>query len=528
MGKKKTYSTAVGYLRVSSLEQQSQGTSLESQKESIKNFCISKGIVLLNIFIETYSGKDFERPEFNKAYNFLVENKGEVDLFLTMKVDRFTRDTYSGLATIDKINKIGVEVNYVDDWVEDNDSPQSRMITTIKMSFAEFERRTIIERTRLGERTAMKAGRYIKTPPSGYSRAVLSNGKKGIKPNGKAKLVKNLFEDYSTGIYSQDELLKKYTLKGLSLSKSSISRTLENILYTGYIDLKKHNIPPYNLVKGLHEPIISEELFNKVQDVKNGKNNKLQKIRPKNPEFPLNTFLYCSNCGNPMRGSASNNGKNKTRKYLFYRCANNCGEAYKPELVHSVFNKTISEIKPSAGVIELFKTILIDEYENYTNQRMITYNSIESKIEDFKKQQMTLTDKYINGKIDDEIYDSFIQKLKQEIYHLQTEKENYESINSDLNKFISFGLTFVTNIDLFYKNASIEIKTKLLGSYFNDKLYFSKNKFRTLPFNEAILLITKFNKGLEGLKKEKGELFSKFSRSVPGVGIEPTLRRTRV
>ena len=528
MEKEKKFKTAIGYLRVSSLGQQNQGTSLESQKESIRNFCLNKGIILLNTFVETYSGKDFERPEFNKAYNFLLENKGEIDLFLTMKIDRFTRDTHTGLATYDKITNLGVEVNYVDDWIVDSGSAQSRMIMTVKMTFAEFERNTIIERTRLGERTAIKAGRYIKTPPSGYSRALLSNGKKGIEPNGKAELIKNLFEDYSTGIYSQDELLKKYTLKGLSLSKSSISRTLENILYTGYIDLKKHNIPPYNLVKGLHEPIISEELFNKVQDVKNGKNNKTQKIRKKNPEFPLNTFLYCSNCGSPMRGSASNNGKNKTKQYLFYRCANNCGEAYKPELVHSVFYKTISEIKPSAGVIELFKTILIDEYENYTNQRMVTYKSIESKIDDFKKQQMTLTDKYINGKIDDEIYDSFIQKLKQEIFHLQIEKENHESINSDLNKFISFGLTFVTNIDMFYKNASIEIKTKLLGSYFNDKLFFSKNKFRTLPFNEAILLITKFNKGLEGLKKEKGELFSKFSHSVHRVGIEPTLRGTRV
>ena len=514
MEKTKKYKTAIGYLRVSSQGQENQGTSLESQKESIKSFCMNNGIILLNIFVETFSGKDFERPAFNNAYKFLLENKGEVDLFLTMKVDRFTRDTFTGLATIDKIKKIGVEVNYVDDWIENMDSAQSRMIMTIKMSFAEYERNTIIERTRLGEKTAMKSGRYIKTPPIGYSRGLLPTGKKSIVPNEKAILVKNLFEDYGTGIFKQEELIKKYAKKGLKLSKSSISRTLDNILYTGYIDLKKHNIAPYNLIKGLFEPIISEELYCKVQDIKNGKNNKVQKVRQKNPDFPLNTYLYCYKCNNPMRGSASNNGKNKTEQYLFYRCAGNCGEAYKPDFVHEIFLKALSKIKPSIGVIELFKRILIDEYKNYCNQRTYDYETIESKIKEFKRQQMTLTEKYVNGKIDDEIYDEFMQKTKQDIYQLQAEKQNYNNYQNDLNEFVSFGLTILTNIDKLYKNAPIEIKSKLLSSYFNDKIFFEKNKFRTLPFNEAILLITKFNKGLSGFKKEKGELFSKFSHSV--------------
>ena len=127
---------------------------------------------------------------------------------------------------------------------------------------------------------------------------------------------------------------------------------------------------------------------------------------------------------------------------------------------------------------------------------------------------MTLTEKYVNGKIDDEIYDEFMQKTKQDIYQLQAEKQNYNNYQNDLNEFVSFGLTILTNIDKLYKNAPIEIKSKLLSSYFNDKIFFEKNKFRTLPFNEAILLITKFNKGLSGFKKEKGELFSKFSHSV--------------
>ena len=78
------------------------------------------------------------------------------------------------------------------------------------------------------------------------------------------------------------------------MSKTSISRILDNILYTGIIDLKRFNIAPYTQIKGLHEAIISEELYYKVQDVKSGRNRMVKKIRPKNPDFPLSAFMNCS------------------------------------------------------------------------------------------------------------------------------------------------------------------------------------------------------------------------------------------
>ena len=54
----KKFRTAIGYIRVSTLEQ-GNGTSIESQKESIIKYCMNNGILLLEVFVETYSGKDF-------------------------------------------------------------------------------------------------------------------------------------------------------------------------------------------------------------------------------------------------------------------------------------------------------------------------------------------------------------------------------------------------------------------------------------------------------------------------------------
>lgn len=84
----KKYKTAIGYLRVSTIEQGKSGTSIESQKERIKDFCREMKSFYSAFIIDTFSGKDFKRSEFEKARKFLKDIKGEVDLFLTMKSKR--------------------------------------------------------------------------------------------------------------------------------------------------------------------------------------------------------------------------------------------------------------------------------------------------------------------------------------------------------------------------------------------------------------------------------------------------------
>ncbi|WP_354595873.1 recombinase family protein [Riemerella anatipestifer] len=523
----KKYRHAVGYLRISS-DSQKDNTSIENQKDSIKYFCMQRGIYIEKFFVETYTGTKLNRPQFDKAIKYLKENKGNIDLFLTKKADRFTRGQRVGLTAFDEIKNLGVEVNFVDEWIEDINSPQGQMLMQLKFSFAEYERAVIYERTRAEEIKALLSGRYTKTPPLGYSRGVLPignihAGKKGIFPNDKAPLVKELFEDYATNLYTQEALVKKYKLKGLKLSKSSVSVILDNILYTGIIDLKKHKIAPYNQIEGCHEPIISAELFNKVQMLKNGRNRAIKEIRTQNPDFPLNRFLYCSCCGSPMRGSTGNNGSKKkvTRYYSYYRCANNCGEKYKPEEIHPIFLNALQMAKPSEEVVELFRMMLIDDYEKNMSEHTTLLSAIESKIKTLKDEQQNASRLVVRGTLTESAYLDLVEVHNRELMELESEKDKYGEFQKDLDKYVSFGLTLLTNIDVFYKNAPIGVKTKLIGSYFNDKLYFEKNKFRTLPFNDTIALLCRYNKGFKGLENKKGGDFKNTSCLVAKTGIEP-------
>jgi site-specific DNA recombinase len=514
---KQKFRTAVGYLRVSSVSQE-DGTSLENQKESIKNFCRSKDIILIDIFVDVYSAKDLKRPELEKAYKFLQQNKGEIDLFLTNKVDRFTRGVKAGIEGYEDIKKLGVQVNFVDEWINDIDSAQGRMVMHMKFTIAEFERATINERTRLGERRSMQNGRYIKTPPKGYIWGRIKEGdslKKGIVPSEKAFLIRKLFEDYVTGQFTQEKLVKKYNLEGLNISKTSISVILSNILYAGYIDLKKHKIPPYNLQKGIHEAIISEELYYKAQEIKNGRNRMVKKIRPKNPSFPLSGFLVCACCGSPLYGSTSNNGKKKKTFHSSYRCSKNCGESYNPEIIHNELYRVLSKAKPSKGVLKLFEEVLIDEYQEILQESARLSKSIDQKISQLENEQLNLVNKNLKGIIDDEMYLKISEIKKTELIELKLRKNEFNNHNEDLNKLLSFGLTIISNLDDFYKKADVEVKVLLLGSYFTEKLIFEKNKFRTLPFNEVISLLCRYNRDFQRLKKETGVDLKINSRYVP-------------
>ncbi len=70
-------SNGINYLRVSTDEQANTGYSLQYQSEKLKNYCDLKGINVLKTYKEDYSGKNFDRPAFNKLKTYVRENRKE-------------------------------------------------------------------------------------------------------------------------------------------------------------------------------------------------------------------------------------------------------------------------------------------------------------------------------------------------------------------------------------------------------------------------------------------------------------------
>ena len=113
----------------------------------------------------------------------------------------------------------------------------------------------------------MPTCRWVYSQPKGYSKGKDELGKVLMKPDPKiAPLIAELFTDFSLGIYSQNIIRKLPKFKELNLSESGISRILNQIVYSGQIKVPAYKDEPEFIVDAIHKPLVSKELFNKVQN----------------------------------------------------------------------------------------------------------------------------------------------------------------------------------------------------------------------------------------------------------------------
>ncbi len=131
-----------GYGRVSSKGQELNGNSLEDQKNKLMDAgCAEEDVVL-----ETYTGTKMDRPKFTKMLSELEPG----DTLVVCKLDRFARTASEGSELVKSLLAKGVNVHILNMGLIEN-TPTGRLILNVLLSFAEFERDMIVERTSEGK-----------------------------------------------------------------------------------------------------------------------------------------------------------------------------------------------------------------------------------------------------------------------------------------------------------------------------------------------------------------------------------------
>jgi site-specific DNA recombinase len=120
--------------------------------------------------------------------------------------------------------------------------------------------------------------------------------------------------------YSLEEILRRLKLLVLTtrranrpVNRQTQSRMLRNPIYAGWVVSREIK------AQGLHEPIISQELFDAVQDALDGKNTAPITHKKVNEDFPLRAFVLCTGCGKKLTAGWA---KGRKEKYARYWCAN--------------------------------------------------------------------------------------------------------------------------------------------------------------------------------------------------------------
>ena len=146
-----------GYARVSTKGQAKDGNSLEAQTEALR----SAGAE--TIFVDSFTGTKMDRPEFSKLMKLLQER----DTLIVSKLDRFARSVGQASDLITKLIDIGVTVNVLNLGILSNDSV-STLMRNILLSFAQFERDMIVQRTQEGKAIAKQDPNFREGRPPVY------------------------------------------------------------------------------------------------------------------------------------------------------------------------------------------------------------------------------------------------------------------------------------------------------------------------------------------------------------------------
>jgi site-specific DNA recombinase len=115
------------------------------------------------------------------------------------------------------------------------------------------------------------------------------------------------------------------------------------------------------IAKGIHEPIISEELFEEVQAVMAGRKGNWPTKQNAREEFTLRGHLLCSRCGSKLTASSS---KGNGGKYFYYHCTPKCGERSKAEEAIFLFAETLQHITLNGVALEVLDFFIASLFMN--------------------------------------------------------------------------------------------------------------------------------------------------------------------
>lgn len=144
----------IGYGRVSTKGQEKNGNSLEDQRKQLEEVGCDE------IVLEAYTGTKMERPKFTELFDRLESG----DTLIVCKLDRFARTAREGLEVVEDLMKRGVKVHILNMGLIE-DTPMGRVILTVMLAFAQFERDSIVERTQSGKALAKVKEGYIEGRP---------------------------------------------------------------------------------------------------------------------------------------------------------------------------------------------------------------------------------------------------------------------------------------------------------------------------------------------------------------------------
>ena len=299
------------YTRIST-DEESQPTSLHSQRERLEAFCkAQEGWRIVAHKQDQATGTKLDRPGLQAALD--LARCGAVDMLLVYRVDRLSRKVRQLAQLTEELDGLGVVLKSATEPF-DTGSAAGRMMLQMLAVFAEFEHATIVDRVSAGIERRAKEGRWFGgRPPYGY---LFSSEERVLVPDPvKAPVVRRVFDLYvrqRLGTRTIAQQLRDACAPAPSAGwgHPGVHWIISNPTYVGKIRWRD------KIFDGIHEPLVDEFIFAKAQAIREERADHARR-RGNTSDFILSGLLRCGKCGKAYIGmSANGNGG----RYHYYAC----------------------------------------------------------------------------------------------------------------------------------------------------------------------------------------------------------------
>lgn len=456
------------YCRVSSKEQES-GYSLDAQEKLLEEYSKGKFTVIGQSYriAESASGKQI-RKKFNEMMAFVKKN--DIKVILCEKIDRLTRNPKDAVAIYDWLQEDEsravhcVKENFI---ASRNTKAHENLVWDMKVAIAKFYSQNLSEEVKKGQKEMLAQGRFPTRAPIGYKTEGETGRKTHVIDEATSRKVKQMFEWYATGNYSLKRIEKELydaglrTKSGKRFRKSKIHTALQDPFYYG--KMRWVGV----IYQGIHEALISKDLFDKVQSVihRQTKNPRYQKH---NPLFKGK--IFCEGCGGMVtwyekKGHWYGHCNNSD---AFKDCPQKTG--LREDRVEPQLTGIFDIIAPKdERVLAAIEDILRSQHQERINTREAEVKKIQGLLQSVRQRKDRLYEAKINREIDDKGF------FERQLALLTTEEESLEknlaAVGDENDISLQIGVAvheLAYKSHEIYQNASVDAKRVLFSKLFTN------------------------------------------------------------
>ena len=294
---------AVAYIREST-EEQGRGYSPDGQRQAIGRYAEDHGLDLVDEYLDFETGRVVDkRPGFQRLIEDAMARRFEV--VLVFHTSRFARNTIEAKRYKKLLrSELGIEVISVTQPIgTDVDDPAAFLAESVHEIFDEYYSVSLSFWTKMGLREKARQGLLTGSLPWGY---VKGPDGVAVPDQARAPILQQLFELYAHGQHSNRTLAVwlnergHRTTRGALFCADTVRDMLGNAAYCGYVSGHRDKT---KAIRGQHAPLIDEELFDRVQDLRRQRTTTSNPGRPSS-RYLLRSLARCERCDGRMQGTA--------------------------------------------------------------------------------------------------------------------------------------------------------------------------------------------------------------------------------